>query len=63
MVFKASSKNTKESCAVKVMLKKGNKKDDVEREVHVLKKLKHPSILGFHEYQECGAEYVLVMEL
>lgn len=63
VVFKASSKNTKDSCAVKVMLKKGNKKDDVEREVNVLKKLNHPNILGFRDYQECGAEYVLVMEL
>lgn len=45
------------------MLKKGNKKDDVEREVNVLKKLNHPNILGFNEYQECNSEYVLVMEL
>ena len=63
MVFKATSKKTKEEVAVKVMLKKGNKKDDVEREVQVLKKLTHPNILGFHDYEECGAEYVLVMEL
>ena len=62
-MFRASSKETKETCAVKVMLKKGNKKDDVEREVSVLKKLKHPSINGFIEFHECGAEYVLVMEL
>ena len=63
VVFRASNKKTKEACAVKVMLKKGNKKDDVEREVSVLKKLKHPSILGFVEYHECSAEFVLVMEL
>jgi serine/threonine protein kinase len=63
VVFKAKSKKTKEEVAVKVMLKKGNKKDDVEREVQVLKKLTHPNILGFHDYEECGAEYVLVMEL
>lgn len=63
MVFVGSSKKTKEEVAVKIMLKKGNKKDDVEREVHVLKKLSHPNILGFHDYQECGAEFVLVMEL
>jgi serine/threonine protein kinase len=63
VVFKATSKKTKEEVAVKVMLKKGNKKDDVEREVQVLKKLTHPNILGFHDYEECGAEYVLVMEL
>ena len=63
MVFKASSKKTKDLCAVKVMLKKGNKKDDVEKEVNVLKKLSHPNILGFHDYQECSMEYVLVMEL
>lgn len=63
MVFKADDKTTKEACAVKVMLKKGNKKADVEREVDVLKKLKHPNILGFHDYQECGAEFVVVMEL
>ena len=62
-MFKALSKKTKDACAVKVMLKKGNKKDDVEREVSVLKKLNHSSILGLLEYQECGAEYVLVTEL
>jgi serine/threonine protein kinase len=63
VVFRAASKKTKEQVAVKVMLKKGNKKDDVEREVNVLKKLNHPSILGFHDYHECGAEFVLVMEM
>ena len=63
VVFKASDKKTKEEVAVKVMLKKGNKKDDVEREVNVLKKLKHSNVLGFRDYQECGAEFVLVMEM
>ena len=63
VVFRASKKTTKQACAVKIMLKKGNKKDDVEREVNVLKKLNHPNILGFNEYQECNSEYVLVMEL
>ena len=63
MVFKAKSKKTREEVAVKIMLKKGNKKDDVEREVNVLKKLSHPNILGFHDYEECGTEFVLAMEL
>ena len=63
VVFKGICKKTREEVAIKVMLKKGNKKGDVEREVDVLKKLKHPNVLGFHDYQECGAEFVLVMEM
>ena len=63
MVFKASNKKTRETFAVKIMLKKGNKKEDVEKEVCVLKKLNHPNILSFSDYIECGNEYVLVMEL
>ena len=63
MVFKASNKKTRDSYAVKIMLKKGNKKEDVEKEVGVLKKVNHPNILSFTDYIECGNEYVLVTEL
>lgn len=62
-MFRALSKKTNEPCAVKVMLKKGNQKEDVEREVHVLKKLNHAHVLAFVEYQECSAEYILVTEM
>ena len=62
VVFRCLSKKTKDPCAVKVMLKKGNKKADVEREVGVLRKLNHPSVLQVMDYFECDNEYVLVME-
>lgn len=63
MVYKCVSKKTKESCAVKVMMKKGNKKADVEREVEVLRKLDHPAVMRILDYFECTNEFVLSMEL
>ena len=63
VVFKCASVATKEPTAVKVMLKKGNKKADVDREVDILRKLKHPAILSVNDYMESDKEYVLVTEL
>ena len=64
MVYKSTSKKTKQTCAVKIMLKKGNKKADVEKEVDVLRKLGHvhPAILAIEDYFECDKEYILVTE-
>ena len=54
----------KEPLALKLMLKNGNKKDDVFREVDVLKKISsHPGVLSFTDFVECDAEYILVTEL
>ena len=63
VVYRCLCKKTKDPCAVKVMLKKGNKRADVEREAGVLRKLNHPSVLQVMDYFECDNEYVLVMEL
>lgn len=63
MVFKGSTKSSGDSCAVKVMLKRGNKREDVLREVEVLKKLDHPAILKITDFHEFDKEYVLVTEL
>lgn len=49
--------------AVKIMLKKGNQKADVEREVEVLRRLNHPAILQLTDYFEADKEFVLVTEL
>lgn len=63
MVFQGSDKKSGESCAVKVMLKRGNKREDVLREVEVLKKLSHPAILKITDFHEFDKEFVLVTEL
>ena len=63
MVYKSESLDTKEPLAIKVMLKKGNKKDDVMREVAILRKLNHPGVLQMTDFMECDKDYVLVTEL
>ncbi len=62
-MFKCTNTVTRDPVAVKVMLKKGNKKPDVLREVDVLKKLKHSGILAMTDFMDCATEYVLVTEL
>lgn len=64
VVFKCESKGTKEPHALKLMLKKGNKKEDVLREVDILKKISaHPGVLIIDDFIECTTEYILVTEL
>ena len=62
-MYKSESLETKSPLAIKVMLKKGNKKDDVMKEVAILKKLNHPGILQMMDFMECEKDYVLVTEL
>lgn len=63
-MFKCEGIGTKEPHALKLMLKKGNKKDDVMREVDVLQKIStHPGVLIINEFMECKTEYILVTEL
>ena len=63
MVFRCKDKKSAEPCAVKVMLKKNNKREDVEREVTVLKCLDHPHLMKARDFSEDSANFVLVMEL
>ena len=64
VVFKCESKAPKQPLALKLMLKKGNKKEDVMREVDILKKISsHHGVLLFHDFIECTTEYILVTEL
>ena len=64
IVYKCESKSTQKPHALKMMLKKGNKRDDVLREVDILKKInKHPGVLIIDEFMECNGEYILVTEL
>ena len=63
VVFKCESVATKKLLACKIMLKKGNKKDDVMREVEILKKISHPGVLDMSDFMESDKEYVLVTEL
>lgn len=62
-MFQGHVKSSGDTCAVKVMLKRGNKREDVLREVEVLKKLDHPAILKIGDFHEFDKEYVLVTEL
>ncbi len=64
IVYKCESKGSKEPKALKLMLKKGNKKEDVLREVDILKKINtHPGVLIIDDFMECSLEYILVTEL
>lgn len=63
VVYHCKSLATSEPLAVKIMLKKGNKVDDVQREVSILKKLDHPGILQTTDFMESEDVYVLVTEL
>ena len=63
VVYKCECLETKKPFALKVMLKKGNKKEDVMREVSILQKIDHPGILHMTEFMEFEKEYVLVTEL
>lgn len=62
-MYKCKSLDTNEPLALKVMLKKGNKKEDVMREVGILKKIDHPGVLQITDFMECEGEYMLVTEL
>ena len=63
MVYSCITKETHTPCAVKVMLKRNNKREDVMREVSILKKINHPGLLKIKDFMECDREYVLVTEL
>lgn len=63
VVYHCTSTATNEPLAVKIMLKKGNKKEDVQREVSILKKLDHPGILQMTDFMDCEDVFVLVTEL
>ena len=64
VVFKCEGKAGNTPHALKLMLKRGNKKEDVQREVAILKKISaHPGVLSISDFVECPAEYILVTEL
>ena len=62
-MYKCEEKRTHEVCAVKVMKKRNNKQEDVEREVQVLKQLDHPNLLAFRNFTTADLCFVLVTEL
>lgn len=63
VVYKCEEKKTHQMCAVKVMKKRNNKQEDVEREVHLLKQLDHPHLLAFKAFTTNDYSFVLVTEL
>ncbi len=63
VVYKCQDKSTGNDVAVKVMLRRHNKKEDVEREVAILKQISHPRVLTFADYKEDGGNFILVTEL
>ena len=62
-MYKCENLETKMPVALKIMLKRGNKRDDVLKEVEVLKKISHPGILQIMDFMECEKEFVMVTEL
>lgn len=64
VVYKCESMKTNKPHALKMMLKKGNKKEDVMREVDILKKISsHPGVLNMDDFLECGSEFIIITEL
>lgn len=45
------------------MMKRHNKKVDVEKEVAIMKSLDHPNLLHFVDYIIDGSTYIIVTEL
>ena len=63
VVYKGQEKDTKEEVAVKIMMRRHNKREDVTREVEILKRLEHPRILNYRSFKEDGGNYILVTEM
>ena len=63
VVYKCVAKATRSPAAVKVMLRRHNKKEDVEREVAILRQINHPNLLEFTDYVQEGSNFILVTEL
>lgn len=63
VVYRCRENATGTDVAVKVMMKRHNKKEDVEREVSIMKELNHPNILQFISFVPDGSTYILVTEL
>lgn len=63
MVYQCKCLATREQLALKLMLKKKNKTEDVNREVSILKKLDHPGIVRMTDFMDCEDSFVLVTEL
>ena len=62
-MYKCTEKSSGEDVAVKVMMRRHNKKEDVEREVEILKDLNHPCLLQYMNYKVDGGNYILITEL
>jgi calcium/calmodulin-dependent protein kinase I len=60
-----TNKKTGEEVAIKIIEKKkvGQKKDMLETEVEILKRVKHPNVIAMHEMFETSTHIYLVMEL
>ena len=63
VVYRCTEKTTGSSVAIKVMKGRHNKKDDVEREVAIMKGLNHPNLLQFIDYVADKTSYIVVTEL
>lgn len=63
VVYKCQENVSKADVAVKIMLSRHNKREDVEREVTILKQVDHPGILCFTDFKEDNGTYILITEL
>ena len=63
VVYKGCIVSSNEPCAIKVLSKRANKKADVNKEVTLMKSLKHPSIIAFIDFYESQDQFVLITEL
>lgn len=62
-MYKGCIVSSNEPCAIKVLSKRANKKADVNKEVTLMKSLKHPSIIAFIDFYESQDQFVLITEL
>lgn len=63
VVYQCQDKSSGRLVAVKVMKKRYNKKEDVEKEVAIMKDLKHPNLLEFVDYVPESGNFIIVTEL
>lgn len=70
VVKKCRHKNTGVEYAAKFIKKRRNKssrrgvsKDDIEREVSILREIQHPNVITLHDVFENKSEVILILEL
>ena len=63
IVYHCDCKASTEAMAMKIMPKRRNKAENVNKEVSILKKLDHPGIVRLTDFMDCHNVFVLVTAL